>query len=108
MGIDLPDIDVVIHFNMPFSMNDYIQQIGRAGRDGGKAHCILLYSEEDYRTASTMVEPYENVRLNNSLRQMIAYCEEREHCLKHLMSEALGQASGKKCRFCTNCQAGRR
>lgn len=108
MGIDLPDIDVVIHFNMPSSMNDYIQQIGRAGRDGGKAHCILLYSEEDYWTASTMVEPYENVRLNNSLRQMMAYCEERKHCLKHLMSEALGQASGKKCRFCTNCQAGRR
>lgn len=108
MGIDLPDINLVIHFNMPFSMNDYIQQIGRAGRDGGKAHCILLYSEEDYWTASTMVEPYENLRLNSSLRQMIAYCEDREHCLKHLMSEALGQASGKKCRFCTNCQAGRR
>lgn len=108
MGIDLPDINLVIHFNMPFSINDYIQQTGRAGRDGGKAHCILLYSEEDYWTASTMVEPYENVRLNNSLRQMIAFCEDREHCLKHLMSKALGQAPGKKCRFCTNCQAERR
>ena len=43
-----------------------------------------------------------------SLRQMMTYCEDREHCLKHLMLEALGQTAGKKCRFCTNCQAGRR
>lgn len=108
MGIDLPDIELVIHFNMPLSMNDYIQQTGRAGRDGGKAHCILLYSSEDFWTASALVEPYENTRLNESLRQMMAYCEDRKHCLKHLMLETLGQAIGKKCRFCTNCQAGRR
>lgn len=108
MGIDLPDIELVIHFNMPLSMNDYIQQTGRAGRDGGKAHCILLYSSEDFWMASTLVEPYENARLNESLRQMMTYCEDREHCLKHLMLEALGQTAGKKCRFCTNCQAGRR
>ena len=93
---------------IPLSMNDYIQQTGRAGRDGGKAHCILLYSSEDFWMASTLVEPYENARLNESLRQMMTYCEDREHCLKHLMLEALGQAAGKKCRFCTNCQAGRR
>lgn len=108
MEIDLPDIELVIHFNMPLSMNDYIQQTGRAGRDGGKAHCILLYSSEDFWMASALVEPYENTRLNESLRQMMAYCEDRKHCLKHLMLEALGQATGKKCRFCTNCQAGRR
>lgn len=107
MGIDLPDIELVIHFNMPLSMNDYIQQTGRAGRDGGKAHCILLYSSEDFWMASALVEPYENTRLNESLQQMMAYCEDRKHCLKHLMLEALGQAAGKKCRFCTNCQAGR-
>ena len=107
MGIDLPDIELVIHFNMPLSMNDYIQQTGRAGRDGGKAHCILLYSSEDFWMASALVEPYENTRLNESLQQMMAYCEDRKHCLKHLMLEVLGQAAGKKCRFCTNCQAGR-
>lgn len=84
-----------------------LQQTGRAGRDGGKAHCILLYSSEDFWMASALVEPYENTRLNESLQQMMAYCEDRKHCLKHLMLEALGQAAGKKCRFCTNCQAGR-
>ena len=34
MGIDVPDIELVVHFNAPISMTDYIQQIGRAGRDG--------------------------------------------------------------------------
>ena len=105
----LPEKMIIIRMNyLPLSMNDYIQQTGRAGRVGGKAHCILLYSSEDFWMASTLVEPYENARLNESLRQMMTYCEDREHCLKHLMLEALGQATGKKCRFCTNCQAGRR
>ena len=47
MGVDVPDIRLVIHFNLPLSVIDYYQQIGRAGRDGEKAHCVLLYAEED-------------------------------------------------------------
>ena len=43
MGIDVSDIELVVHFNAPISMTDYIQQIGRAGRDGRKAHCVLFY-----------------------------------------------------------------
>lgn len=108
MGIDLPDIELVLHFNMPFSMNDYIQQTGRAGRDGGKAHCVLLYSDEDFWTAAALVEPCGNARLNESLRRMMDFCNDRAHCLKRLMAESLGQENGKSCRFCTNCQAGRR
>ena len=42
MGIDVPDIELIVHFNTPLSMTDYIQQIGRAGRDGRKAHCVLF------------------------------------------------------------------
>ena len=44
MGIDVSDIELVVHFNAPISMTDYIQQIGRAGRDGRKAHCVLFYN----------------------------------------------------------------
>ena len=45
MGIDVPDIELVVHFNAPINMTDYIQQIGRAGRDGRKAHCVLFYDQ---------------------------------------------------------------
>ena len=50
MGIDLDSVDLVIHFNMPLSLTDYMQQSGRAGRNGQKAHAVLLYSDEDYYT----------------------------------------------------------
>ena len=46
MGIDVSDIELVVHFNAPISMTDYIQQIGRAGRDGRKAHCVHFYDQD--------------------------------------------------------------
>lgn len=48
MGVDKSDISLIIHFNMPLSIKDYMQQAGRGGRDGDKARCILLFSDEDY------------------------------------------------------------
>lgn len=50
MGVDLDTVDLIIHFNMPLSITDYIQQSGRGGRGGQKARCILIYDEEDYYT----------------------------------------------------------
>ena len=47
MGVDVPDIRLVLHFNLPLNVIDYYQQIGRAGRDGNPAHAVLLYAKED-------------------------------------------------------------
>jgi len=47
MGVDKPDIRVVIHADIPGSLENYLQEAGRAGRDGGAARCVLLFDEED-------------------------------------------------------------
>ena len=56
MGIDKPDVRVVIHLDCPNSLEAYFQEAGRAGRDGRKAYAVLLYNGSDRRTLQKRVE----------------------------------------------------
>ena len=47
MGIDKPDVRLVVHADMPGSLENYLQEAGRAGRDGEPARCVMLYASSD-------------------------------------------------------------
>jgi ATP-dependent DNA helicase RecQ len=47
MGIDKPNTRLVVHYQLPDSLESYVQEAGRAGRDGNPARCVLLFDEKD-------------------------------------------------------------
>lgn len=75
MGIDKPDIRLVVHADIPGSLENYLQEAGRAGRDRAPAECVLLYQSDDVErqfslTARSRLERHEIAAILKALRRM--------------------------------------
>ncbi len=91
MGIDKPDIRLLIHLGLPTSLESYYQEVGRAGRDGCGAEAVLLYQPRDVRTAEYLLTEG-NPDGEHSLHV--------QHALRKL-SRLVRYASGGTCRHRT-------
>lgn len=74
MGIDKPDVRLVIHFNTPDSLEAYFQEAGRAGRDGKASYAVLLYNRQDATTLNRRVaETFPDVEYVKKTYENVAY-----------------------------------
>lgn len=114
MGIDKSNVRFVIHYNMPQSMENYYQEAGRAGRDGGNARCILLFSAQDIMIGKflldkkefegTDIEDIEFIKQRDLYRLHIMeeYCKTTQ-CLRNYILKYFGEKVAAPCENCGNC-----
>lgn len=121
MGIDRPDLEVVVHKDIPGSLEAYYQEVGRVGRDGRKATATLLWNYADVKTREFLIErrseedfdsaepldPHELQRRTElerlKLRRMVSYADSSA-CLRNTILRYFGDpAAGADCLSCGNC-----
>ncbi|GAC1658756.1 MAG: hypothetical protein NVS9B1_19400 [Candidatus Dormibacteraceae bacterium] len=96
MGVDLPDIRQVIHFNTPGSLEAYYQEAGRAGRDGEPAACLLLHAPADRDLQAFFIEkaypePKDVAAVHAALRRVGSWSVDSEE-LRPLLSDGAWRA----------------
>lgn len=123
MGIDRPDVEAVVHYELPGSLEAYYQEIGRGGRDGRPADAVLLWNYVDVRTREFLIEregadedprrpkgppdPEQRERRRElerrKLRRMIAYADSTG-CHRATLLGYFGEKDvPPRCGACGNC-----
>ncbi|MFT6413876.1 MAG: ATP-dependent DNA helicase RecQ, partial [Glaciecola sp.] len=107
MGINKPDVRYVVHYDLPKNIESYYQQIGRAGRDGQDADCLLLFGYGDTGKIRFFIDQMNNEHEKRlatmHLNQMLALAE-TEDCRRVPLLQYFGEPEvSETCVKCDNC-----
>ena len=95
MGIDKPDVRLVVHYDLPKTVEGYYQETGRSGRDGLPSDCVLFYSYGDRSKQEYFISQIEDdderEKAHNKLDQVLALCD-LQTCRRAYLMEYLGES----------------
>jgi ATP-dependent DNA helicase RecQ len=108
MGIDLPDIRLIVHFQTPGSVEAYYQEAGRAGRDDESARCLLFFGRADLATQRRLSERSAtsavlDQRRGDALAEIEQYATRMQCRHQALVSHFTGQPDEPECGRCDYC-----
>jgi ATP-dependent DNA helicase RecQ len=107
MGIDKPDVRLVVHYTFPKTLEGYYQEIGRAGRDGLKSDCVMFYTYADTRKHEYFANQIEDPKLREQtmlkLGEVLTYSELSTCRKKYLLKYFGEEMAGDNCASCDSC-----